>query len=91
MNLGIIGANGTIGSRILNEALRRGHNVTAFVRDASRIPAEPGKVTWKVADDGSTGGTRQVVDEFKARAQFPVSHVWHEDQGFRAAAIRNRS
>jgi glycosyltransferase involved in cell wall biosynthesis len=44
-----------------------------------------------VADDGSTGDTRRVVDEFKARAEFPVSHVWHEDQGFRAAAIRNRA
>lgn len=44
-----------------------------------------------VADDGSTGDTRHVVDEFKARAKFPVTHVWHEDQGFRAAAIRNRA
>ncbi len=44
-----------------------------------------------VADDGSTGDTRRVVDEFRARAAFPVSHVWHEDQGFRAAAIRNRA
>jgi glycosyltransferase involved in cell wall biosynthesis len=44
-----------------------------------------------VADDGSTSETRRVVDEFKTRAGFPVTHVWHEDQGFRAAAIRNRA
>lgn len=44
-----------------------------------------------IADDGSTGATRQVVDAFKASAHFPVSHVWHEDRGFRAAAIRNRA
>ena len=44
-----------------------------------------------VADDGSTDETRRVVDEFKARAKFPVTHVWQEDQGFRAAAIRNRA
>ena len=44
-----------------------------------------------IADDGSTDDTRRVVDEFKARAKFPVTHVWHEDQGFRAAAIRNRA
>jgi putative NADH-flavin reductase len=50
MNIGIFGATGTIGSRILNEALRRGHKVTAFVRDASRIPPHDTKVTWKVAD-----------------------------------------
>lgn len=44
-----------------------------------------------VADDGSTDETRRVVEEFKARARFRVTHVWHEDQGFRAAAIRNRA
>ena len=44
-----------------------------------------------VADDGSTDDTRRVVDEFKAGAKFPVTHVWQENQGFRAAAIRNRA
>ncbi len=44
-----------------------------------------------VADDGSTGDTQRVVDEFKTCAKFPLTHVWHEDQGFRAAAIRNRA
>ena len=44
-----------------------------------------------VADDGSTDATRAVVDDFRSRAAFPVKHVWHEDHGFRAAAIRNRA
>lgn len=44
-----------------------------------------------IADDGSTSDTRKVVEAFKSRAAFPVTHVWHEDQGFRAAAIRNRA
>lgn len=44
-----------------------------------------------VADDGSSDDTRQAVDNFKRQAPFPVAHVWHEDQGFRAAAIRNRA
>ena len=44
-----------------------------------------------IADDGSTGETRRVVDAFKARAPFPITHVWQEDKGFRAAAIRNRA
>jgi glycosyltransferase involved in cell wall biosynthesis len=44
-----------------------------------------------VADDGSTDDTRRIVDAFKAQARFPVAHVWHEDRGFRAAAIRNRA
>ncbi len=44
-----------------------------------------------VADDGSTEATRRAVAAFKSQAQFRVVHVWHEDRGFRAAAIRNRA
>ena len=44
-----------------------------------------------VADDGSGEETRAVVDRFAAQARFPVRHVWQEDQGFRAAAIRNKA
>lgn len=44
-----------------------------------------------VADDGSTGDTADIVRYFAGRAQFSLSHVWHEDRGFRAAAIRNRA
>jgi glycosyltransferase involved in cell wall biosynthesis len=44
-----------------------------------------------VADDGSAAETRQLVAEFATGAKFKVTHVWHEDQGFRAAAIRNRA
>lgn len=40
-----------------------------------------------VADDGSTAETKAVVD--KKKWPFPITHVWHEDQGFRAARIRN--
>jgi glycosyltransferase involved in cell wall biosynthesis len=44
-----------------------------------------------VADDGSTEETAQVVHEFARRGLFPLAHVWQEDRGFRAAAIRNRA
>lgn len=44
-----------------------------------------------VADDGSTAETARVVDDYAARAPFPVRRVWQEDQGFRAAAIRNKA
>jgi len=44
-----------------------------------------------VADDGSGDATRAVVERFAARARFPVRHVWQDDQGFRAAAIRNKA
>lgn len=44
-----------------------------------------------VADDGSASDTAKVVQQFQARAPFPIHHVWQEDAGFRAAAIRNRA
>ncbi len=44
-----------------------------------------------VADDGSTPDTAQLVEAYQQRAPFALHHVWHEDRGFRAAAIRNRA
>lgn len=40
-----------------------------------------------VADDGSTAATKAVIE--KNHWPFPIFHIWHEDQGFRAARIRN--
>ena len=42
MKIALYGATGSIGQRILAEALRRGHEVTAIVRDPSRLNAAPG-------------------------------------------------
>lgn len=44
-----------------------------------------------VADDGSTPPTRELVAAFQQHAPFSVKHVWQEDDGFRAAAIRNQA
>src|SRR5262245_11014962 len=44
-----------------------------------------------VADDGSRDDTRALVENRAKRAPFPLRHVWQEDRGFRAAAIRNRA
>jgi putative NADH-flavin reductase len=40
MKIALIGATGMIGQRILKEALSRGHEVTAIVRDPSRVKVE---------------------------------------------------
>lgn len=37
MKIGIIGASGKAGSFILKEAVKRGHDVTAIVRDATKV------------------------------------------------------
>ena len=44
-----------------------------------------------VADDGSTAETARLIADYRSRATFPITHVWHQDLGFRAAAIRNRA
>jgi glycosyltransferase involved in cell wall biosynthesis len=44
-----------------------------------------------VADDGSTEQTRLVVEQWKPRFAGRLSHVWHPDDGFRLAEIRNRA
>jgi putative NADH-flavin reductase len=41
MNVVLYSATGMIGSRILKELISRGHNVTAVVRDPSKVPANP--------------------------------------------------
>ncbi|MBF6048303.1 NAD(P)H-binding protein [Streptomyces sp. NRRL B-1677] len=50
MHIGVIGATGTIGSRVVTEALGRGHAVTAFSRDASRIEESRPNVMWASVD-----------------------------------------
>jgi uncharacterized protein len=50
VNIGVFGASGSIGRRIVDEALSRGHAVTALARDASRVGTERAGVVWKIAD-----------------------------------------
>src|SRR4249920_2159297 len=42
MKLALIGATGFVGSALLNEALARGHAVTALARTPAKIAARPG-------------------------------------------------
>jgi len=41
MKIALIGATGFVGSAILKEALNRGHEVTAIVRDTAKLNAHP--------------------------------------------------
>ncbi|MFQ2173923.1 NAD(P)-dependent oxidoreductase [Aeromonas rivipollensis] len=41
MKIALIGASGFVGSAILNEAVSRGHHVTAIVRDTSKVAPHP--------------------------------------------------
>lgn len=49
MRVVLVGASGNAGSRILKEALNRGHQVTAVVRNPERLPRRP-NLTAKKGD-----------------------------------------
>lgn len=44
-----------------------------------------------MADDGSGPATRDMIAALARDFPVPLKHVWHPDQGFRLAAIRNRA
>lgn len=50
MKLVLFGASGMIGSRILSEALRRGHSVTVVVRDPNKFRAPAGAISVITGD-----------------------------------------
>ena len=44
-----------------------------------------------IADNGSTDETRERIEALRGDLPYPVEHVWQDDQGFRAAEIRNKA
>ena len=45
-----------------------------------------------IADDGSDERTANLIQQFKEQhPTLNIIHVWHEDNGFRLAAIRNKA
>jgi glycosyltransferase involved in cell wall biosynthesis len=44
-----------------------------------------------VADDGSQEDTRKMIERVQSESRLNLKQVWHEDEGFRAAAIRNKA
>ena len=44
-----------------------------------------------VADDGSGEETKQVIEEARKEASFPIKHVWQKNEGYRKARIMNHA
>ncbi|WP_431042278.1 NAD(P)-dependent oxidoreductase [Streptomyces sp. P1-3] len=61
MHIGVIGATGTIGGRVVAEACDRGHHVTAFSRNADGIAEGRESVTWKSVDVFDAGAVAAVL------------------------------
>lgn len=72
MKIGIIGASGKAGKLILKEAIERGHEVTAIVRDSSKVQNEHVAVLEKNVFDLKSEDIKNfdvVVNAFNARGQ----------------------
>jgi putative NADH-flavin reductase len=61
MKIAIVGATGNVGSRLVKEALSRGHQVTAIARDASRAPADKNLSAVSV----DAGDARKLADALR--------------------------
>mgnify|MGYP001281105870 CR=1 FL=1 len=44
-----------------------------------------------IADDGSREDTADLIKEYQKNFPVPLRHIWHPDEGFRLAAIRNKA
>ncbi len=87
MNIVLIGATGNIGSRILDEALRRGHKVTAVTRDPKKL--EPrGGVTVRA---GSTSDAPALTRTLKGHDAVIVSVKWNENDVGRVIDVIRKS
>jgi uncharacterized protein len=78
MKIGIIGASGKVGTLILKEALERGHEVTAIVRDASKVENNQITVVEKNIFDLTTQDIENfdvVVNAFGAPLGEEQAHV----------------
>jgi putative NADH-flavin reductase len=75
MNIVLAGATGNIGSRILDEALSRGHRVTGLTRDPAKLAARSGKQAKKA----STAEVSAFADVLKGHEAAILSIKWNEN------------
>ncbi|MGW0392902.1 NAD(P)-dependent oxidoreductase [Streptomyces sp. NPDC003042] len=61
MHIGVIGATGSIGSRVVVEALGRGHQVTALSRDAGQVEEPRENIVWNSVDVLDAGSIAAVL------------------------------
>ena len=44
-----------------------------------------------VGDDGSTNQTKELIEQISRISPVPIKHIWHPDEGFRLAMMRNKA
>ena len=75
MNIVLAGATGNIGSRILDEALQRGHRVTGLTRDPAKLTARNGLQAKKA----NTIEVAAFADALKGHDAAILSVKWNEN------------
>src|SRR5258708_33203627 len=75
MNIALVGATGNIGSRILDEALNRGHQVTGITRDPKKLGGRGGLQVRQ----GSTTDFVGFVRVLQGHEAAIVSVQWNEN------------
>ena len=75
MNIVLAGATGNIGSRILDEALQRGHRVTGLTRDPAKLAARSGLQAKKA----NTAEVAAFADALKGHDAAILSVKWNEN------------
>lgn len=78
MKIGIIGASGKAGNVILQEAINRGHEVTAIVRDATKLNEKNIEIAEKTIFDLTSADLKKfdvVVNAFGAPLGEEQAHV----------------
>lgn len=90
MNIAIIGATGNVGSRLVNEALARGHHVAAIARHASRLAARPGLDTLDIdlADGAKLAEALRGKDAAISSVRFATSPLAAVLDPVRQAGVR---
>ena len=89
MKIALIGASGNAGSRILDELVRRGHSVTAIVRNPEKIAPNP-KVTARAGDVFDQAGLASLLkgnDAVISAVHFTASDPRKLIEAVRAAGV----
>lgn len=82
MKIALIGATGYVGSALLEEALARGHQVTALVSRPEKLAARPGLTAFKTDALDTTGlsaqlrGHEAVISAFSGHAQAEIFNYY---------------
>jgi putative NADH-flavin reductase len=88
MNIALIGASGFIGSALLNEALQRGHQVTALVSNPAKIEARPGLAVERV-DVNDTAALAALLRGQDAALSAFSGHAQADVRGYYVAGMRS--